>query len=219
MKNNKIKIFVVDDHPIVRLGLRQIICLEEDFEFCGEAANANEAIEKIAQLIPDLVIIDISLDGDMSGFDLIEAINKRFGNIKTLVVSMFEETFYIDKAIRYGARGYVEKKYAYNTIIEAIRKVMAGQIYLSNYASQMLIETMYNANPGPNTSSIDSLSKREMEIFQMIGNGLDTTIIAEKLGISVNTVQTFKRNIKEKLGLKSHNDLVRRAVLFIQSNY
>src|SRR5271157_3906387 len=122
MKKVKSKIFIVDDHPVVRLGLRQLICLENDLEVCGEAASANEAIALIARTKPDLVIADISLDGDMSGIDLIKAITERFENIKTLVISMFEESLYVERAIRAGAKGYIPKKYAYNTIIDGIHK-------------------------------------------------------------------------------------------------
>jgi DNA-binding NarL/FixJ family response regulator len=218
MKKNKQKIFIVDDHPIVRLGLHQIICLENNLECSGEASSANEAITKISNENPDLVIVDISLDGDMSGFDLIQAIHDRFDGIKTLVLSMFEESFYVDKALRAGARGYIAKKYAYNTIIEAIYKVLAGEIFLSSTTSQTLLQNMYKAPSADATSAAEQLSKREHEIFLMIGNGFDTDFIAVKLGLSANTVQTYKRHIKEKLGLKNHNDLIRKATLFIQMN-
>lgn len=216
MQKGKRKVFIVDDHPIVRFGLRQIICLEDDLEISGEASGVNEAITKISRDRPDLVIADISFDGDISGFDLIHAIDERFPGVKTMVVSMFEESFYVDRAIRAGARGYVAKKYAYTTIIEAIRKVLAGDLYLSESASQMLIQKMYHTDPHESASPADSLSKREYEIFLMIGNGLNTEYIAERLGISANTVQTYKRHIKEKLGIKNHNDLVRRAAIFSQ---
>ena len=217
MRHDKYKIFIVDDHPIVRHGLRQIICVENDLEVCGEAGNVNEAISKISKSQPDLVIVDISLNGDMGGFDLIKAIDERYNNTKTLVISMYEESFYIDRAMRAGAKGYIAKKYAYNTIIDAIRKVLEGGLYLSDNASDILIQNMYQASSKESKSPIDSLSKRELEIFQMIGNGLDTKYIAEKLGLSINTIQTNKRHIKEKLGIKSHNDLIRRAALYIQS--
>ncbi len=218
MEKSKRKIFIVDDHPIVRLGLRQIICLENDLECSGEAASANEAISKISKELPELVIIDIALDGDMSGFKLIQAINERFDGIKTLVISMFEESFYVDKALRAGARGYLAKKYAYSTIIEAIHKVLAGEIFLSNSTSQQLIQNMYSGSSTDRISSMTLLSKREHEIFLMIGTGFDSECIAVKLGLSINTVQTYKRHIKEKLGLKNHNELVRKATLFIQVN-
>ena len=217
MHQGKYKIFIVDDHPIVRHGLRQIICIENDLEVCGEAGNANEAILKISKCMPDLVIVDISLNGDISGFDLIQAINERYNNIKTLVISMFEESFYIDKAMRSGAKGYIAKKHAYNTIIDAIRKVLGGGLYLSDIASNILIENIYQSSPKEKKSPIDALSKRELEVFQLIGSGFDTKYIAQKLGLSTNTIQTNKRHIKEKLGIKSHNDLIRRAALYIQS--
>jgi DNA-binding NarL/FixJ family response regulator len=215
----KSRIFIVDDHPIVRLGLRQLISLESDMEYCGEAASANEAISKIVDSRPDLVIVDISLEGDMSGFDLIRAIDERHENVKTIVISMFEESFYVDKALRSGARGYIAKKHAYSSVIEAIRKVSEGEIYLSGSIPQMLLQSMYHSDEDSSTSLFDTLSKRELEIFQMIGNGFDTQNIAKKLGITANTVQTYKRHIKEKLGTTSHNDLVRRATLFVKENF
>ncbi len=216
MKREKQKIFVVDDHPIVRMGLQQIISLENDLVFCGEASSANEAITKIARVRPDLVIVDISLDGDMSGFDLLQALHERYRDMLTLVISMYEETFYVDRAIRSGARGYVAKKYAYSTIIDAIRKVLGGEIYLSSTASQKLIQSMYHHDPDSALSSASKLSKREFEIFQMLGNGLDSSQITKKLGISANTVQTHKRHIKEKLGIQNNSQLVRQAMLFFQ---
>ncbi|HOO73237.1 MAG TPA: response regulator transcription factor [Spirochaetota bacterium] len=218
MKNEqkKSKIVLIDDHPIVRLGLSQIIGLEENLEVCGEASNANDAIALISRTKPDLVLVDISLDDDMSGLELIKAVKNRFSGIKTLVLSMHNDIMYVERAIRAGARGYVAKKNAYDTIIDAINKVLSGELYLSEAMSKQLIHKTYVKENNQHDNISDNLSNREFEIFQMIGNGLETTEIAQKTGISINTVQTYKRHIKEKLGIKNHSDLVRRAVLFYQ---
>src|SRR5208337_718264 len=135
---------------------------------------------------PDLVIADISLDGDMSGIDLIKAIAERFDNIKTLVISMFEESLYVERAIRAGAKGYIPKKYAYNTIIDGIHKVLNNEFYLNENASHLLIQKMYQGSDKAEGTLPNILSNRELEIFQMIGNGFDTKHIAEKLGLSAN---------------------------------
>jgi DNA-binding NarL/FixJ family response regulator len=217
MNKGKRKIFIVDDHPIVRHGLRQLIELENDLVISGEAATANEAIEKIARDKPDLVLIDLSLNDDMSGIDLIKAIGERHRTVKTMVISMFEESYYIERALRAGARGYIPKKYAYAAIIEAIRKVFDGEIYLSDNASRDIIGKMFQKQGDPGSSPTDVLSDREFAVFRMIGQGHETASIAEKLGLSKNTVQTYKRQIKEKLGIDNHVDLIRRATLFVQS--
>jgi len=219
MKNNRTRkrIFIIDDHPIVRLGLRQIISLEKDLEVCGEAAGANEAMMLISQCMPDLVTVDLSLDGDMSGLDVIKALRGRYSDIKTLVISMHEESMYMDRAIRAGANGYIPKKYAYDSIIEAINRILAGELYLSERMTSQLLQKMYRIQNQGEEPLPESLSKRELEIFRMIGSGYDTNDIAAKLGLSANTVQTYKRQIRQKLDLKNHNDLVRKATLYIKS--
>lgn len=216
MKSEKKRIVIVDDHPIVRHGLSQIIELESDLETCGEAASANEAIDIISKKKPDLVIVDITLEGDLSGYDLMRAINERYPEMKILVVSMYEDSYYIDLAMKCGAKGYIAKKTAYNNIIEAIRVVLKGSIYLSDMTKNMLIENIYNSHITDNHKPEEALSKRELEIYQMIGNGMNTRGIAERLGINENTVQTYKRNIKKKLAIDNHSDLVRKAILFTQ---
>jgi DNA-binding NarL/FixJ family response regulator len=219
MKKNKQKIFIVDDHPIVRQGLRQLIGLEKDLEICGEAGSANEAITLIARKEPDLVIIDISLDDDMSGIDLIKSLNRRYSKIKTVVLSMHKESVYAERAMKSGARGYISKKYAYNTIILAIRKVLQGEIYINSEVSNKIIESLYyHSSSKASKGSIHSLSDRELDVYQMIGNGQNTKKIAGHLGISINTVQTYKRHIKEKLGLKNHYDLLQKAALWKHSS-
>ncbi len=211
------KIFIIDDHPIVRLGLRQIISLEKDLEVCGEAANANDGMKLISQKTPYLVTVDLSLDGDMSGLDVIKAIRARFRDMKILVISMYEGPLYVDRAIRAGANGYIPKKYAYDSIIEAINKILAGELYLSDRMTSQLLQKMYRIQNQGKEPLPENLSKRELEIFCMIGNGYDTNDIAAKLGLSANTVQTYKRQIREKLDLKNHNDLVRKATLHVKS--
>lgn len=218
MKKNKRKIFMVDDHPIVRDGLRQMIHLEKDLEICGEAGSANDAIKLIARTEPDLVIVDISLDGDMSGIELVKAISRRYRKIKTVVLSMHDESVYAERAIKSGARGYISKRYVYDTIILAIRKVLDGEIYISSGISTNIIEKLYYSPSKASDSSIHTLSDRELDVFQMLGNGKGTKEIAGKIGISINTVQTYKRHIKEKLRLKNHNELLQKAALWIQSN-
>jgi len=215
--NKKKQILIIDDHPVVRIGLRQIISLEDNLEVCGEGSSANEAINLISRSKPDLVIVDISLDGDMSGLQIIKAVKERYSSIKTLVISMHEKPFMVDRAIRAGASGYLVKKYAYNTIIDAIKKVLAGDLYLSETMAKELINKTYNASKSIKDTGMENLTNRELEIFHMIGSGHDTKDIARKLGLAENTIQTFKRHIREKLGIKNHNDLVRKAAIYAAS--
>ena len=211
------KVFIVDDHSIVRQGLKQIIDLEDDMVIVGEAENINSAIQSISSLVPDLVIIDISLDGDASGIDLVKAIKDRFANIKTLVLSMHDESLYAERAIRAGARGYIMKKKAYSDIINAIRTVLDGNLYLSSDVSVRIIDKLVHGASDSSGLPTDQLSDRELEIFQLIGNGFSTSEIAEKLNISINTVQSHKRHLKEKMAFKNSTELMKHAVQWVQS--
>jgi DNA-binding NarL/FixJ family response regulator len=217
-QERKQKIFIIDDNPLLRLGLRQIISQNMNLEVCGESSSANEALTLIARTDPDLVIVDISLDGDFSGIDVIKAVKERYDTIYALVLSSYDEPSCVDRAMRAGARGYVAKKNAHDKIIEAIEKVLSGGIYLTEAMSNRLINKVYQLKTGDGDPTMENLTKREFEIFQMIGNGFDTADITIKLGLSINTIQAHKRRIKEKLGIKNHNELVRKAAIHSASS-
>ncbi len=205
-------IMIVDDHPIVRQGLRMIIERRQGFSVTAEASSANEAIRIIADRNPDIVIADISLEGNVNGIDLVKAIKERFPGVATLVLSMYDESLYAERAIRAGARGYVMKKEADETIITAIETVMAGELYLSERSAKNIVGKLLATKDGSELLPENALSDRELEIFIMIGDGIPAREIACSLGISVNTVETHRRHIKEKLRFADLNELVKSAV-------
>jgi len=210
--NRTVRIVIVDDHPIVRQGLKELIERDKDILVCDDVGDTKSAIRAIAKHEPDLALVDISLNGTSSGIDLVRAIRERYPKIKTLVLSMHDESIYAERAIRAGARGYIMKKEATRNIIQAIRKVMEGDIYLSEEMSGRIIDKLLHAGPEDVDTHIEKLSNKQLEVFRLIGRGFKTGVIAKKLNISVNTVESHRRYIKEKLGLKSSAELTRLAV-------
>lgn len=215
MDGNQISIIIVDDHPLVRQGMKKVIEKEKDLLVVHEAGEAGEAMKLITAAMPDLVIADISLENEISGLDLIKAIRERFKDIRTLVLSMHDENIYAERAIRAGARGYVTKKEAPATIIEAIRTVMKGELYLNKRISGRIIDKLIHNDATDNGSPSSVLSDRELEIFTMIGQGLSTGEIARKLNLSVNTIESHRKKIKDKLGLDKGAELVKNAVQWV----
>ncbi len=211
-KNNKIKILIVDDHPLLRMGLKDVIESEADFKVCGEAESANKALKIISNTNPDFVTVDITLDGDINGIELVKAIKKRYPEIYTLVLSMYEETLYAERAIKAGARGYIKKKDAGKNIIIAIRKILDGELYLNETISNKIIDKLLNISSNAIGSPVDVLTDREFEVFSYMGNGLSTREIAKKLNISISTVETHRMHIRDKMKLKTSAELIKEAV-------
>jgi DNA-binding NarL/FixJ family response regulator len=203
------KILIVDDHPLVRTGLAQLISDCPDLEVCGEAADMAEALKQIDASSPDLAIIDLSLAGG-SGLDLIEHIKSRDRNILMLVASMHDETLYAERVLAAGARGYINKQEAQESIIQAIRQVLNGKVYLSQHMTERLLSGMVDAIG--EKRDIDSLSNRELQVFELIGQGLTTSQMAEQLNLSVKTIETHQAHIKKKLSLGSAHELNQRAI-------
>ena len=212
-----VKILIVDDHPIVREGLAARIARQPDLEVCGEAEDVNDAFEKVKATDPDLVVIDLSLKSG-SGLDLIKKIKARSDRIKMLVSSMHDETLYAERALRAGAMGYINKQEMSEKVLEAIRQVLEGKMYLSPQMTERLLQRAVGTTPQLTQSPIETLSNRELEIFQMIGNGLATRQIATELHLSVKTVETHRENIKSKLNLSSSTELTREAVQWVLEN-
>jgi DNA-binding NarL/FixJ family response regulator len=206
------RIFVVDDHPIVYQGLEQLLDCEEDLAICGYAVEANSAIKDIEKLKPDIVIVDISLKGSISGIELIKAVKKRFPNVVILVLSMHDESLYAERAIRAGARGYVKKEELTGTIVDAIREVMDGGLYLSESMTSRLLNSLYYEQPERVTASTEKLTDRELEVLRLIGMGYTTIEIAKELNVSGKTISTHRLRIRHKLNLKSNSELIRYAV-------
>jgi DNA-binding NarL/FixJ family response regulator len=216
-KLKKCQILIVDDHPMMREGLAQLINREKDLEVVGEAETAAMAVEKSAQLKPDLVIVDITLPG-RSGLELIRDIHAVQPTALVLVVSMHEESLYAERVLRAGGRGYVMKQAGGKKLMEAIRTVLAGQIYVSPNTSARILESFSRIHPETAATGVESLSDREFEIFRLIGQGENTRDMAKKLNLSVKTVEVHRLNIKTKLKLTTASELIHFAVRWMQSN-
>ncbi|MBP7951441.1 MAG: response regulator transcription factor [Verrucomicrobiales bacterium] len=211
----KKKIFIVDDHPIMRQGIAQLINHEPDLQVVGEASDAANALTGVLETKPDLVIVDISLPGK-NGLELIKDIRACLKNVCLLVHSMHDESLYVERVLRAGAQGYIMKHEGGKKVMDAIRYVLAGEIYVSSPMSEKILEVFSNHRPST-TDPVESLSDRQFEIFQMIGQGKGTRTIAEELNVSVKTVDAHRANIKEKLRLRTGNELVRYAVRWVES--
>lgn len=211
MNQRKARILIVDDHPMVRDGLNMRISMQPDLEVCGEAESADDALAMVKQTNPELVLVDISLKAG-SGLDLIKRIKIHDAKIKMLVVSMYDETLYAERALRAGAMGYLNKQLSPVKVLEAIRAVLDGQRYLSAEMTDRLISQAIGVRDEQNKSAVDILSDRELEVFRLIGEGLATGIIARRLRLSPHTVDSHREKIKLKLNLKSAGELSRAAV-------
>jgi len=207
----KKKIVVVDGHPIVRRGFALLINQEADLEVCGEAKDACEGLEVINRAQPDLAIIDITLK-DSNGMDLIKELKKTSSGLPILVVSMHDELLYAERALRAGARGYIMKQEAEEKMIEAVRRVLGGEIYLSQAMSERVLTILAEGRSRDPAILVESLSDRELAAFQLIGQGHETRQIAEILNVSMKTVETYRGRIKKKLNLENTSQLVQYAV-------
>lgn len=207
---SKKRIVVIDDHPIVRQGFAQLINRESDLETVGEAEDSTSAMEVIEELEPDLALIDLSLKGS-NGLELIKQLSAQHEGLKMLVISLHDENVYAERALRAGAMGYVMKSEATDDVLNAIRSVVEGNIFLSEKMRKRMIER-YARGESDGGSQVDVLSDREFEVFQLIGRGDTTGNIAEQLSLSVKTIETYKSHIKTKLGLNSSTELMQRAV-------
>lgn len=209
-----INIMIVDDHPAVREGLALRISQYPDLRLCCEAASVSEALALLCDHHPDVVIVDISLK-DGNGIELIKRIQSRDKSIRILVCSMHDESIYAERAIRAGAMGYITKEHATSQIIEAIRRIVDNQLYVSERVADRLVQrTLGKSSKLAASSSVQLLSDRELEVFQFLGQALDTNQIAERMHVSPKTVETYRARIKEKLGIHTIPELFRRAVEF-----
>jgi DNA-binding NarL/FixJ family response regulator len=213
---SKHRVLIVDDHPIVRQGLARLMEHEPDIEVCGGAQSVSEAIEQVEALRPDLVIVDISLK-DSHGIELISQLKARDENAKLLVWSMFDEKVFAERALRAGAMGYVNKQESIETVVLALRQVLAGDVYLSRQMANYVARRIGRNNP-LEQDPVERLSNRELEVFQMIGQGTTTRQIARRLSLSPKTIEAHRERIKAKLGLKNAAELSCRAVQWLLEN-
>jgi DNA-binding NarL/FixJ family response regulator len=210
------RILLVDDHPMVRERLAEIINRESDLKVCAEAADRQGAIQAAETAKPDLAIIDLALKNS-SGLELIKDLHARWPRLVMLVVSMHDELLYAERVLRAGARGYITKQEATRSILLAIRRVLAGHVYLNEKTATTVIARL-TSNPQADSASLtDQLTDRELQVFELTGNGLSTRDIAEQLGIDVKTVETYRVRIKEKLDLKSSSELLQLAIRWNQN--
>lgn len=216
MPRSRIRIFVVDDHPMVQEWLATFLRTQPDLEVCGHASELREALTAIQSAQPDIAIVDLFLKGG-SGLDLIKDLKIQCPKIDVIVLSMHEEISYAERALRAGARGYVTKRESTAKIVEAIREVRAGRIYASAEMMAGLTARIVGQSERRANDPLESLSDREIEVFRRLGSGQGTREIATELGISLPTVQTYCSRIKEKLGVTTGNELMREAVRWLQT--
>jgi DNA-binding NarL/FixJ family response regulator len=205
------KIILVDDHPVLREGLAKLINREPGFSICGQFEDAACAFSAIPTLSPDLAIVDLALKGS-NGLELIKNSRAAYPKLVILVLSMYDESLYAERALRAGAAGYIMKQEASEKILTAIRQVLAGGIYLSEKMSSKLMHQLVGGKAREAGSTLERLSDRELEIFGLIGQGMGTRQIAEQLHLSIKTVESHRSHIKEKLNLKDANELVHTAI-------
>lgn len=210
----KSRVFIVDDHPFMRRGLAQVISDQMEMEVCGEAASKADALAQVQAAHPDLVVVDISLE-DGNGIELIKDLRARYPELKMLVSSMHEEGLFAERAVRAGAMGYVNKGEPVEKFVDALKRVLSGRLYLSQRMTDRLLNQAVSHTDEPAESPYNKLSDRELEVFEMIGNGLGTKQIAAKLQLSRKTVETYREHIKAKLNLNNGTELTRHAVQWV----
>jgi DNA-binding NarL/FixJ family response regulator len=215
----KNKVLIVDDHPIIRQGLKELIDQEPDLAVCGEADNALDALKAVKTLQPDIAIVDISLNKDMSGLELLKDFKIRFPHLPALVLSMHDESIFAERVLRAGARGYVMKEEATERVLVAIRRILGGDIYLNERVSSKILNKIAGVKTEGKASGIESLSDRELEVFELIGLGLSTREIADKLFLSGKTIEAHRTHIREKLGLKNAAELLQHAIQWTRKEH
>lgn len=210
-----LRIYIVDDHPLMRKGMAMTLDSEMGFTVCGQAVSAEDALKEIQSLKPDVAVVDISLPG-MSGIELIKHLLGFLPELKILVVSRHDEELYAERAIRAGAKGYLMKLEAGDTIVSAIRQIMNGGLFLSNKIGSKIIMKLTSGQQHDADNPLGILSDRELEVFELTGKGLSTKEIAERLFVSVKTIESYRARIKDKLQITTANDFIRRAVKWVE---
>lgn len=211
------RILIVDDHPMMRAGLAAQISDQPELEVCGQAEDVNDALAAVKSTSPDLAIIDIALR-EGHGIDLVKEIKSRFPAVKMLVLSAYKESLYAERALRAGAMGYLNKQETSKKIFEAICTILAGERYISDEMTKRLVSQAIEAADPTKTSPVDRLSDRELEVFRLIGEGLTTSAIARRLHLSPHTIDTHREKIKQKLNIKTANEMQRAATQWMLEN-
>jgi DNA-binding NarL/FixJ family response regulator len=210
------RVIVVDDHPIVRQGLAQMINREPDLLVCGEAEEARSALQLISSLQPDIVVIDISLNGP-GGLEILKTIRQTDPKLRVLILSMHDEMVYAERSLRAGANGYIMKQEATELVLVALRRILGGEVYVSNRVANRMLRQLVGGAATAGKSTVDDLTDRELEVFRLIGEGHGTRQISDELHLSVKTVETYQSHIKEKMGLRNARELVQYAIQWVIS--
>ena len=215
-RNPKKKVLLVDDHPMIRGGLAQVINNQKDLMICGEAGDASAAMRCVASSRPAIAVVDISLEGK-SGLELIKDLQVLRPEVLILVLSMHDESLYAERVLRAGARGYVMKRAGGETVLQAIRQVLSGKVYVSERMSAQILDDFAGIHSARHRSPIEMLTDREFEVFKLIGEGCITREVADRLHISPKTVDVYRQNLKEKLKLPSATSLIQHAVRWVET--
>jgi DNA-binding NarL/FixJ family response regulator len=213
----KRSILLVDDHPIVIEGLKQLIDQQPDLRVCGELSDGRAALATVERLRPDLAVVDLSLK-DVNGLDVIKTLKAEHPALPVLALSMHDEMLYAERALRAGASGYVMKQEATKNLLGAVRRILDGGIYLSDNVTAKLLQRVANTKSTGKTSALEELSDREIEVFRLIGEGASTRRIAEMLKLSIKTIESHRENIKRKLNLQDAAELVQSAVAWVHDS-
>lgn len=210
------RVFLVDDHPLVRERLSELIAREPDLIVCGEAEDVSHAMEGVEANRPDVIILDLSLKNS-HGLELIKSLQATFPSLPVLVLSMHDESLYAERVLRAGALGYITKQEASGKVLSAVRQVLRGQVYLSESMSARIVRNMVLGQRDTSTSPMERLTDRELEVFQLIGKGLSTRRIAEELRVGIKTVESYRARIKQKLQLEDGTQLLQHATQWVHS--
>jgi DNA-binding NarL/FixJ family response regulator len=213
----KKKILLVDDHPLIRKGIALTLEAEPTFEICCQVSSGEEALEMLSRIEADAAIVDVSLPG-MNGIELIKHMKTAKPDLKILVVSRHDEEVYAERAIRSGANGYIMKQEAGEVLINGVKKILAGGVFVSQAINERMLQNMLNNKGTSEQSPFELLSDRELEVFEHIGRGVVTKDIAEKMHVSVKTIETYKARMKEKLGFETSLELTRSAIQWVQES-
>ena len=216
-QRQKPRVFLVDDHSIVREGLIRMIEKSGAFSVCGEAGDAAAAIEQIPKAKPDIAVIDLGLKG-MNGLELIKTLRQKVPDLPVLVMSMYDEAVYAERVLRAGARGYIMKQESIDRVIQAMERILAGKVYLSEKMAESMIDVVFQGRTPGGRSPVEALSDRELEVFKLLGKGHKNSQIAEELNLSIKTVESYREQIKQKLNLHGASDLIPFAVEWVHSN-
>lgn len=211
----KIRVFIADDHPFLRLGIKSMVDSHPDMQCCGEAENVSGTMRGLEATSPDLLLLDLCL-GDGDGLELIKSVRALHEEMPILILSQLDETLYAERALRAGANGYIMKERATNDVLDGIRTLMEGDLFVSKRVAALAVRRMVESRREGEKTEVDTLSDRELQVFRLLGTGKGTRDIAEALGLSYKTIETYRENIKHKLGLPDATALVHRATEWLQ---